>query len=106
MVNKSRAGWKSQYVNTWRWASEVWQGEQGEKKRLLNVIDPEFLQQIPAGRLLHLHASACSNIWKTLFLFVIKDTLRHLENTVFPSGLLTSVWNQDSNQQNMLICIL
>lgn len=82
-------------------------GEAGRKKRLLNVIDPEFLQQTPAERLLHLHASASSNIWKTLFLFVIKDTLRHLENTVFPSGLLTSVWNQDdSNQQNMLICIL
>lgn len=56
------------------------------KKRLLNVIDREFLQQTPAGRLLLLQASASSNIWNPLFLFVIIDALRHLENTVFLQG--------------------
>lgn len=75
MVNKSPAEWKSQYVNTWRWASEIWQGKHGEKKRLLKVIDPEFLQQTLAGRLPLLHASASSKIWNILFLFVIKDVL-------------------------------
>lgn len=46
-----------------------------EKKRLLKVIDPEFLQQTLAGRLPLLHASASSKIWNILFLFVIKDVL-------------------------------
>lgn len=77
-------------------------GAMEEKKKAFEVIDPERLQQTPAGEAA---CPACICILQYVYeidSFYLSLKM-HFGKYWFSSGSLTSTWKMDSNQQNINI---